>query len=99
MAAFRGMGCSVESLAAHGKGLADLLVGLQGINLLVEVKSGKGELTDDQRTFIASWRGGYDVVRTIDDVAALVTAARLQKRWLNYDVPRQTSGHPMSTPK
>lgn len=74
--AFRAMGCSVLSLAQVGKGCPDLVIGTHGINLLVEVKTPKGKLTNDQSAFIAGWKGGYDVVRTTEDVANLLQTVR-----------------------
>jgi Holliday junction resolvase len=38
VAALRGAGASVQSLAATGKGCPDLLVGWRGANLLMECK-------------------------------------------------------------
>lgn len=60
---FRDMGCSVLSLAALGKGVPDLLIGLRGVTWLVEVKTPKGKLTSDQTGFTAAWQGSWAVVR------------------------------------
>lgn len=63
VSALRAAGASVQSLAAVGKGVPDLLVGYKGQTLLFEVKDGKKapsaqRLTDDQLTWHGSWRGG-----------------------------------------
>lgn len=83
--AFRGQGCSVESLHRVGGGVPDLLVGLDcgafRLNLLVEVKRGdggavKGALSEEQAAWHSAWRGQVAVVRRIEDVRDLVKAAR-----------------------
>jgi Holliday junction resolvase len=69
--ALRDMGCSVESLAAVGKGVPDLLIGYRSSNYLIEVKDGakvpsKQKLTDDQIEWHESWRGQKIVINSID---------------------------------
>lgn len=61
--ALRAAGATVQSLAAVGKGLPDLLVGFQGQTLLMEVKDGRKppsqrQLTEDQLKWHGAWRGG-----------------------------------------
>lgn len=63
----RAAGRSVTSIAAIGKGVPDLLVGRNGVNYLLEVKTDKGDLTEDQVKFISNWRGEVHIVRTIDE--------------------------------
>ncbi len=62
------IGCSVLSLADKGHGCPDLLVGYRGSNYLIEVKNGRGELTDDQVKFFSKWKGQISVIRGIDGV-------------------------------
>jgi hypothetical protein len=70
---FREMGCSVTSLAAVGKGVPDLLVGIGNRNLLVEVKSGhKKHLTEDQVIFRDQWHGQHAVVHDVEEAISLV---------------------------
>jgi len=69
-------GCSVQSLAAVGKGVPDLLVGRFRRTYLVEVKTDRGELTDDQALWHARWRGQIVVLRSVMDAA----------RWINETV-------------
>ena len=81
--AFRKLGCSVLSMAALGKGAPDLLIGWGGICIAVEVKDGSKppsarELTEDQRDFWETWRGG---VRLVPDLEAVVETVNLLKRW------------------
>jgi hypothetical protein len=61
--ALRAAGASVQTLAAVGKGVPDLLVGFQGKTLLLEVKDGRKppserRLTEDQLKWHGAWRGG-----------------------------------------
>jgi hypothetical protein len=60
------IGCSVQKLD-DGDGVPDLLVGLGGVNYLLEVKSGNGRLTEDQETWHDSWGGQVAIVRSLDD--------------------------------
>ena len=61
--ALRSVGAVVQSLAAVGKGVPDLLVGYQGKTILLEVKDGNKppsarKLTEDQIKWHGAWRGG-----------------------------------------
>ena len=69
--ALRAAGATVQSLAAMGDGVPDLLVGYCGENFLFEVKTATGELTDDEAVWFDKWRGEVHIVRTIED--ALIT--------------------------
>lgn len=60
--ALRDVGAIVESLAAVGDGVPDLLVGYRSETHLLEVKDGaktpsKRRLTPEQRTWHERWRG------------------------------------------
>lgn len=71
--ALRKAGATVHSLAAVGKGMPDLLVGVRGITLLVECKDGSKppsarRLTPDQQDFMRTWTGGP--VAVVDGVDA-----------------------------
>lgn len=61
-------GCTVVRLDVP----ADLLVGVDGVTWLLEVKTTKGTLTDDQRTFAESWRGQYAIVTTEEEALRVV---------------------------
>ena len=65
--ALRAHGCSVESLAAVGRGVPDLLVGHAERNLLLEVKRPGGRLTKDQVRWHGAWGGSVVVVYCIED--------------------------------
>jgi hypothetical protein len=55
------------------KGLHDLLIAYAGVTYMVEIKSAKGDLSDEQRTFHAAWRGGpQGVARTLEEVLVLI---------------------------
>ena len=61
--ALEAAGATVQSLAAVGQGVPDLLVGFQGKTLLMEVKDGKKppshrKLTEQQLAWHGVWRGG-----------------------------------------
>jgi hypothetical protein len=61
--ALRAVGASVQTLAAIGKGVPDLLVGYQGKTFLFEIKDGskppsERRLTEDQLKWHGAWRGG-----------------------------------------
>lgn len=65
--ALRQVGAYVESLAAVGSGVPDLLVGFRGETVLIEVKDGAKaksarQLTDQQIEWHAAWPGGRCVV-------------------------------------
>ena len=67
VAYLRANGCTVQSLAATGKGCPDLLVGWRCVNVLLEVKDGdrppsERRLTPDQKAWHLSWRGQVAVV-------------------------------------
>ena len=72
VATLRGMGCTVQHLHAVGKGVPDLLVGMRGVNLLVEVKTDGNQLNDLQEEWHEAWRGQAIIVRTSEQAAELV---------------------------
>lgn len=80
--ALRKVGCTVQSLAAIGKGCPDLLVGVAGRTLLIEVKDGKKPqsaraLTPDQLVWHGAWVGGpLAVVDSIESAIRMVNTAR-----------------------
>jgi Holliday junction resolvase len=65
--ALRAAGATVQSLAAVGKGVPDLLVSFKGVNILMEVKDGnkspsRQKLTEDQIKFHGTWQGPISIV-------------------------------------
>jgi hypothetical protein len=70
--ALRKAGASICFLHQLGKGVPDLLVGYHGKNFLLELKTEKGELTEDQVPWHDSWRGSvYVVYGMIDALKAI----------------------------
>jgi len=70
----RQVGASVEPLHRVGGGVPDLLVGFRDRTYLIEVKADQGTLTDDQRAWLAKWRGQAAVVRTADEALKAIGA-------------------------
>jgi Holliday junction resolvase len=71
--ALRTMGATVQSLAAVGRGVPDLLVGYKGKTILMEVKDGRKtpsqrRLTEDQLKWHGTWNGG--TLAVVDGVEA-----------------------------
>lgn len=82
VAALRKIGASVQPLHTVGKGCPDLLVGLKGMNVLMEVKDGSKppsaqKLTADQVDWHRNWRGTVEVVNSVEQ--ALIVLATYGK--------------------
>jgi Holliday junction resolvase len=65
--ALRKAGYAVQSLANIGAGCPDLMVGCARGNFLLEIKDGKGKLTEDQVTWHRMWPAPVHLVRTIEE--------------------------------
>lgn len=76
IAAFRALGCAVHDCSGVGNGFPDLVVGLVGVNLLVECKTDAGTLTPDQVRFIGEWRGLVYIIRSAQEAQDLVVQTR-----------------------
>jgi hypothetical protein len=70
--ALRSVGASVQQLSA--KGCPDLLVGFRGENYLLEVKTVKGKLTEDEDLWFFDWHGQAQIVRTVEDALEAIGA-------------------------
>lgn len=75
--AFRDMGASVQVLSEVGKGCPDVIVGVFGINLLVEIKDGEKApsqraLTEKEKQFHEKWKGQVCVINSVDEAFNLV---------------------------
>jgi hypothetical protein len=78
VAALRSLGCSVQMLHAVGAGCPDLLIGIDGQNLLLEVKDGSKppsarQLTSDQHIWHTNWGGQASIVQSSEDAIAIVS--------------------------
>lgn len=81
------LGCTIVDLSAaagdsvYNIGMPDLLVGIAGVNVFVEIKTEDGELSAEQVEFAKRWRGGpvYSV-RNVDQVIDLVQRIRSKLR-------------------
>ena len=75
--ALRAIGASVANTSSIGQGFPDLVVGLAGRNILVEVKDGskapsERKLTPDQVEFKALWRGQWAVAHSPSEAVDVV---------------------------
>lgn len=84
----------VEGLRAIGATVCplnvpcDLLVGYRSLNYLLEVKlplgprggHGGSVLTDDQREFAQTWRGQFNVVRSLHEALEIIGAVKPRPR-------------------
>lgn len=68
--ALRKAGCQVQSLAAIGKGVPDLLAARASRIWLIECKTGRGDLTPAQRAWHALWP--VHVCRSPEDALRVV---------------------------
>ena len=79
IAAFRKAGCSVKPVHTI-KGFVDIIVGLNGRNILVEIKDGNKpksarKLTTAESEFHKQWKGQVCIVESVADVAAILEKA------------------------
>lgn len=86
VAALRGVGASVQSLAAVGSGCPDLLVGHRGKNYLFEVKDGSAapsaqKLRPAQVEWLRAWAGEARVVLCPEDALRFLCVELRGGRW------------------
>lgn len=77
--AFEKLGCSVAKISSMGDGIPDRIIGIRGVNLLVEVKDGKKppskrKLTEQQEKFHSEWKGSVNIVKSVDDAINLINS-------------------------
>jgi len=65
--AMRKRGATCHLLFREGRGCPDVLAGFLGYNLLIEIKTEDGELTDREAKWHDWWRGTVYIVRTVND--------------------------------
>lgn len=79
---FRALGCSVFETDRVGEGFPDLVLGMLGENILIEIKNpethyGRAGLSGSQSAFNDGWRGAKVVVIcSADEAAAFVLNKR-----------------------
>jgi hypothetical protein len=72
--ALRDLGATVFSIASVGRDKPDIVVGINGINVLAEIKADKKKkLTDGQEKFRREWKGRVDRLDSVQDAIALVS--------------------------
>ena len=65
-------GASVTTLHTVGNGCPDIVVGLRGVNYLIEIKTDTGKLNSNEIRWHENWNGQVAVVRTVEEAIALV---------------------------
>lgn len=70
VSALRAVGATVEKLSQRN--VPDLLVGWRGRNILIEVKSKSGKLTDGQHEWRERWRGEIHVARSAEEALEII---------------------------
>lgn len=78
---FRQLGCSVEHTHFYADGFPDILVGIAGFNVLVEIKNGAKppsarKLTRFESWWHIAWAGQVVVIKDVEEVRALVSAVK-----------------------
>lgn len=69
----RNLGYSVLCLHTVGKGCPDLLVGKNGVNYLIELKSSaKAKLTPDEKEFFENWTGHAIVASSVEEIISKI---------------------------
>ncbi len=76
VAAARKLGAGVLHLHQVGQGCPDLLLGIHGINLLIEVKVPGADLTPQEALFHMTWRGQVAIVRSVEELVEVMKEAR-----------------------
>lgn len=77
--AYESLGVAVVDLSKAAQftpGLPDLLCAIHGYTFLSETKTDAGDLNPAQLHFISLWKGPVKVVRSVDDVIAVVKEVR-----------------------
>lgn len=78
---FRDMGCTVAVTSDAGHGFPDIVLGIRGVNLLIELKDGKKspsqrKLTPMEENFHRNWRGQVCVVTSIEEAVDLINGIK-----------------------
>jgi hypothetical protein len=71
--------CSVAITSACGDGFPDIVVGYRGFNFMFEIKDPRNtdkrlhDLTPDQKTFHAAWKGQIQKVFSLKEIITAMT--------------------------
>lgn len=81
VAALRKAGATVQHLHTVGKGCPDILIGINGLNLLAEIKDGTKvksarKLTPLETEWHETWRGQIAIIETVDDALQIIGVAK-----------------------
>ena len=74
VAALRAVGATVQHLHTVGQGCPDILVGFNGKNYLIEIKTEYGKLTPQEKKFYMTWGGQYTIARNVDEALYAIDA-------------------------
>lgn len=102
--ALRKAGCSVQTLAAVGAGVPDLLVGFRGQTYLIEVKDpakppSHRRLTDKQVAWHGSWQGDpVQIVKSPEEALVAVGLTLFGASLVAATAPRSASGATAPSP-
>lgn len=77
--ALRETGYSVQHLHSVGAGCPDILVGINGINILIEIKEVEGKLTPAQVVWHAAWQGQVNIAKNKQEAIEIVKNAIKQE--------------------
>lgn len=73
----RDLGYSVAHISTIGKGLPDIIVGKNNINLLIEIKANwKKKLTPSEEKFFNEWRGQVNIATTTEEILNIFDGMR-----------------------
>lgn len=67
----------VFDLSAVGHGCPDIMVGVRGKTILLEIKTNTGKPTPSQIRFFQSWRGQAAFVRSLDEALTVIERVTL----------------------
>ena len=70
--ALRSIGASVQDLSREGKGCPDILVGYEGQNHIIEIKTDSGKLTTDQVGWHSKWKGAVYIAHSIGEALKIL---------------------------
>lgn len=73
------IGFSVYDLSQVGGGMSDIIVGINGVNFLFEIKTDKGRLNAVQKEFHGKWQGDVTVIRSAEEAMDYIAAKFAKK--------------------